>query len=154
MNLIHNLGLSRRDRALFPCVYIRRELHVSLPLLHAHLSMAVSTPADIYAEQLIPLGYGYPLWQPEPTKHGEVLIGDVGFISGGCFYRLFNAMLPQDDPINARGVPEEFQVLEVDNTELLHAKDEFLPPGPLHTTSVTSKKASETISAQPCVSAL
>lgn len=112
------------------------------------MATATATPADIYAEQLIPLGYGYPLWQPEPTKHGEVLIGDVGFTTEGRFYRLFNAMRSRDDPVNARGVPEEFEVLAVDDQELFHANEEFLPAGPLHTTSVTSRKVSAGVAAE------
>lgn len=42
--------------------------------------------ADIYAEQLMRLDYGYPLWHPEPPNdEKEVLIGDVGFIRDGIF---------------------------------------------------------------------
>jgi len=52
----------------------------------------MSTPWDIYAEQLSTLGYGYPLWDPEPCDREEVLLGDVGFIDKGHFIRLFNAL--------------------------------------------------------------
>ena len=52
--------------------------------------------ASLYADQLIPLGRGLPLWEPEPTGLGEVLIGDVGYVDEGAFFRLFNAMLDAD----------------------------------------------------------
>ncbi|PCH41760.1 WD40 repeat-like protein [Wolfiporia cocos MD-104 SS10] len=65
--------------------------------------------ANVYAEQLFRLGHGYPLWDPEPTKHGEILIGDVGFIENGGFYRIFNATHNKDDPVNKYGVPDGFK---------------------------------------------
>lgn len=113
---------------------------LSIPL------MPTPTPADIYADQLVRLGYGYPLWEPEPTKHGEVLIGDVGYVLDGAFYRLFNAMRGADDPVNAAGVPEEFEVLRVGTRLLYQSNDDFLQPGPLHTTSMTSRQIAGVIS--------
>lgn len=93
-----------------------------------------------YAEQLIGLGYGLPLWQPEPTKFGEVQIGDVGYMFEGGFYRLFNALLPKDDPANRDGVPEGFSALNIDRKQLLHTQEHFLPPGPISTKSVTHQQ--------------
>ncbi|KZT71142.1 hypothetical protein DAEQUDRAFT_658560, partial [Daedalea quercina L-15889] len=65
----------------------------------------------VYAEQLFGLNFGYPLWNPEPPQSGsEVLIGDVGFVRDGTFFRMFNATKAHDDPINAEdGVPEDYQ---------------------------------------------
>jgi hypothetical protein len=62
----------------------------------------VRTPADIYAETLLPLGNGYPLYEPElherlndpayEAYRGQgITIGDVGIIRhGGDFDFLFN----------------------------------------------------------------
>ena len=69
---------------------------------------------DIYAEQLISLGYGHPQWFPEPCPDaGEIRIGDVGYLRKGRFFRIFNAMLSANDPINTRnGVPQSFEMFE------------------------------------------
>ncbi|GJE93649.1 hypothetical protein PsYK624_098090 [Phanerochaete sordida] len=94
-----------------------------------------STAAAVYASELVKLRYGLPLWRPEPTKFGEVEIGDVGFVLDGALYRLFNAMRPATDPLNSRGVPEGFIQFLVDEKEFLHVDDSYLPPGPVCTSS-------------------
>ena len=73
-----------------------------------------TTPWDIYAEQLFPVGYGHPLWIPEPNER-EVQIGDVGWLKEGEFRALFNSMKRSDDPVNAKGVPADFSVFEPPN---------------------------------------
>ena len=67
---------------------------------------------DIYAEQLWNLGYGHPLWSPEPcSQHGEVQLGDIGYLRDGEFCFLFNCMKEANDPVNAlKGVPHNFAV--------------------------------------------
>jgi hypothetical protein len=98
----------------------------------------MTSAAEVYARQFISKGYGMPLWQPEPTKFGEVLIGDIGFLQNGCFYRLFNATKPSDDPINRYcGVPTDFVPLVYNEATFLHTVDRYLPPGPLCSSSVT-----------------
>ncbi|EMD35059.1 hypothetical protein CERSUDRAFT_75366 [Gelatoporia subvermispora B] len=64
-------------------------------------------PHIIYAEQLFPLGFGMPVWIPEPCLDtGDVIIGDVGFLEGGRFHRVFNARLPSSHILNrAHGTP-------------------------------------------------
>ncbi len=72
-----------------------------------------TSPCDIYASQLFPIGYGYPLWIPEPnsTSGRETFIGDVGWLKDGGFHHLFNSMRDGDDPINQeRNVPRDFTV--------------------------------------------
>ena len=91
--------------------------------------------ADVYAEQLCYRGYGLPLWVPEPSKFGEVQIGDVGYVERGGFYRLFNAAFPADHPMNRDGVPPEFEVMEI-NPRHVHKRDNYLNPGPLCSRSV------------------
>lgn len=102
----------------------------------------MSLAARNYAEQLVSRGYGLPLWYPEPSKFGEVEIGDVGFVDDGSFIRLFNALHPADHPMNARGVPEQFSILAVNGDELLHTNDQYLPPGPVCTATTTFTKTS------------
>ena len=41
---------------------------------------------------------------PEPPLDGEVQIGDVGFISGGKFYSIFNAIADKDGSANSRAL--------------------------------------------------
>ena len=69
---------------------------------------------DIFREQLA-INYpshGHALWEPNPRKPDRpVQVGDVGFIRRGKFYRLFNALLPADDPSHEHGVPEYFEPL-------------------------------------------
>ena len=69
-------------------------------------------PPSVYAKQLARLGYGYPLWFPEPEDGHEVQLGDVGFIDGGRFRRLFNAMTGEGFYTEQR--PEGFERLEID----------------------------------------
>ncbi|TBU40271.1 hypothetical protein BD309DRAFT_993190 [Dichomitus squalens] len=73
-----------------------------------------SCPWNIYAEQLFPLGYGHPLWYPEPVGGREILIGDVGwFRTNGQFTPLFNVKSSREDPVNQQnGVPRGFTVFD------------------------------------------
>ena len=103
--------------------------------------MSHSRAACIYAEQLRMHGHGEPLWQPEPRpEDGEVLIGDVGFIEDGRFYRLFNARFPADHPINVDGVPDGFVPLEYNERALLQRNENYLGPTPLYSKSVSTNK--------------
>ena len=56
--------------------------------------------------------YGHALWGPSPRNPDRpVQVGDVGFIRRGNFHRLFNALLPADDPSHELGVPEYHEPL-------------------------------------------
>lgn len=93
-----------------------------------------------YAEELVSRGYGLPLWFPEPTTHAlarEVLVGDVGFISEGRFYALFNTMRGADDPLNREGVPDDFVPLRINQNTFLARQADFLPAGPISSTSIS-----------------
>jgi len=63
--------------------------------------------------------YGHALWEPTPGPlFPPVEIGDVGFIRGGEFHRLFNALLPADHPSHRRfGVPEDHEPLQLNLLE-------------------------------------
>lgn len=64
---------------------------------------------DVFRERLA-IKYpalGHALWDPRPTNPDRsVQVGDVGFTREGRFHRLFNALLPADDPSHYYGVPE------------------------------------------------
>lgn len=56
---------------------------------------------DIYRDQLAIThpSFGHALWDPAPEEvYGPVKVGDVGYVREGRFFRLFNALLPADDP--------------------------------------------------------
>ncbi|RPD58796.1 hypothetical protein L226DRAFT_539425 [Lentinus tigrinus ALCF2SS1-7] len=91
---------------------------------------------DVYTKLMFHRGHGYPLWEPEPTKSGEVLIGDVGYVLEGSFYRLFNATLPADHAIHERyGVPDAYEPFTYPDS-LLHRRASALQPGPICSKSV------------------
>ena len=52
-------------------------------------------PYEVYREQLTSLFLGHALWNPE-----QVSVGDVGYVSYGCFFRMFNVLLEWNDPSN------------------------------------------------------
>jgi hypothetical protein len=73
---------------------------------------------DIFRERLATKypSYGHALWEPDPRSpfnpDRPVQVGDVGFVRRGKFYRLFNALLPEDDPSHVlAGVPESHERL-------------------------------------------
>jgi len=62
---------------------------------------------DIYRDQLsiINPSFGHALWDPAPENvFCPVKVGDVGYVREGRFFRLFNALLPADDPSH-KGIP-------------------------------------------------
>lgn len=97
-------------------------------------------PYEVYASQLIHLGYGHPLWDPEPPKSGPVEIGDVGFVSEGRFHRLFNAIRSQDDPINQGNVPGSFVQLCLPDEQRDFVSHVVNPGEPLCSDSVQKNK--------------
>jgi hypothetical protein len=67
------------------------------------------------------MGYGYPIWRPEPNQFLSdtyqrlgTRIGDVGFVtSNGSFDYLFNVCRPKNHPINVNRTPEDFEYVEL-----------------------------------------
>ena len=75
---------------------------------------------DVYRDELQPLGFGLPVYEPNPPGHDRVRIGDIGFINeNGSFERIFNIFHDKDDPINSRqfGAPEGFTKVEAEYRE-------------------------------------
>jgi hypothetical protein len=69
---------------------------------------------DIFRDELGKkhAGYGHALWVPGPGPGPAVEVGDVGVIQRGKFYRLFNVLLPHNDPSQIFGVPGHYEQLE------------------------------------------
>ncbi|KAE9388461.1 hypothetical protein BT96DRAFT_836207 [Gymnopus androsaceus JB14] len=91
---------------------------------------------EVYSRLLLPQGRGYPLWKPRSDssnlpkeyKRDGVHIGDVGFLNiFGGFEFLFNVCHPANHPLNARGVPSDFEALELDQNEISDSLDAFAP---------------------------
>ena len=84
--------------------------------------------------------YGHALWDPSrghsyPTP---VEVGDVGFIREGKFHRLFNILLPAEDPSHKNyGVPEYHVQLSLRMEE--HIIPSRLGPNNLCSARVTSQ---------------
>ncbi|KAI1785149.1 hypothetical protein LXA43DRAFT_900376 [Ganoderma leucocontextum] len=68
------------------------------------------TPWNIYADELLHHGHGYPLWMPDPDPSVmEVEIGDVGWLHEGGFYQMFNSMKAEGEPQVRNAVPSGFE---------------------------------------------
>ena len=73
-------------------------------------------PYDIYRDQLTSLFHGHALWEPGPitSTYEHVSIGDVGYVRTGRFVRMFNVLLPWDDPVNNKlGRLEPYEMLDI-----------------------------------------
>jgi hypothetical protein len=84
--------------------------------------------------------FGYALWDPDPGQYPHARVGDVGFIRGGKFHRLFNTLLPEDDPSHQSlryGLPEHYEQLQVSLPD--HIDRGTLVPSDLHSYGVTIK---------------
>ena len=69
---------------------------------------------DTYRDQLASLYHGHALWVPDPAGlYDQVRVGDVGYVKQGHFLRMFNALLPADDPTQVYGVPDGFVKLNM-----------------------------------------
>ncbi|TBU53527.1 WD40-repeat-containing domain protein [Dichomitus squalens] len=66
-------------------------------------------PWNVYANQLFPQGFGYPLWLPEPDPSArEVSLGDVGWLDNGSFLQLFNSRIKLEEDQLRKDVPNDF----------------------------------------------
>lgn len=100
-----------------------------------------SGPDFIYAKELFPLGYGFPLWDPDTTQaNGEVCIGDVGFIEHGTFYRMFNAMEAKETDFKDGNKPLDYEEFKLVSTCSESSREHAIPPGTLHNKSISNKQ--------------
>ncbi len=70
---------------------------------------------NIYREQLTTLFYGHALWEPDPADlYEKVSVGDVGYVKEGYLFRMFNVLLPHDDPLNrVLGEPDHYEPVDL-----------------------------------------
>ena len=103
----------------------------------------MSTPPwDIYAEQLEPLGYGYPLWTPDPAPGAaQVDIGDVGLIKDGEFIALFNIFRGEDEEQPRGCVPIGHVPLDISKIQVVGPRDK-ISQSPLYSRSIRVTNAS------------
>ena len=100
-----------------------------------------------YAEQLQRYGHGHALWWPQHTQgpdglKREIDIGDVGYIDrDGAFHPLFNVTYSADDERNAGCVPTDNFAPLAYSPNAVEMKESFLPAGPMHSSSVTSRRS-------------
>ncbi|KAI0633109.1 hypothetical protein C8Q77DRAFT_1040359, partial [Trametes polyzona] len=81
---------------------------------------------DIYAEQLVHLGYGHPLWVPDPAPgKPPVEVGDVGWMNEGEFLPLFNAFREEHDAQPLGAVPVDFVPLNVHDCTIIGPRDKI-----------------------------
>jgi hypothetical protein len=79
--------------------------------------MRVDPPFNVYRECLSSLYHGVALWSPNPVEsiYNQVSIGDVGYLDGGAFIRMFNVTRPWDDESNRKfGEPDYYEPLIFD----------------------------------------
>ncbi|KAI0633111.1 hypothetical protein C8Q77DRAFT_1058568 [Trametes polyzona] len=85
-----------------------------------------TAPWDIYAEQLTHLGYGHPLWVPDPAPgQPPVEVGDVGWINDGEFLPLFNVFRGEHDAQFWGAVPVDFVPLGIRECALIGPRDKI-----------------------------
>ena len=93
---------------------------------------------DTYREELAKAhpGFGYALWNPSPGEQDppQPGVGDVGFIRGGRFHRLFNALLPESQ--KCFGTPEYHEPLQPKGQDHIYCED--LNPNTLYSFGVNS----------------
>ncbi|KAI0651061.1 hypothetical protein C8Q79DRAFT_996631 [Trametes meyenii] len=84
-----------------------------------------TVPWDIYAEQMLHLGYGHPLWVPDPAPTApEVEIGDVGWINDGEFLPLFNVFRGNESQPKG-AVPRDHVPLDIKGVDILGPRDKI-----------------------------
>lgn len=115
-------------------------------------------PPQLYAKHLLPFGYGYPVWTPEPShelllrRRDGLRIGDVGVIDleNGSFDVFFNICLPRDHPLHrATGVPDNFVPIELDEWDIASFPHAEYPGRVISTSSVTASTIEPSSAATP-----
>lgn len=100
--------------------------------------MPVDEPYNVYRERLSSLHHGYALWEPEPVKrlYNKVSIGDVGYVSNGFFYRMFNVTRQWDHLSNQKfraSEPDNYEPMKEDDFDDIHElrfiKGDYYSPG-------------------------
>lgn len=92
-------------------------------------SASESAPWNIYADQLLYHGYGYPLWMPDHDPSvSEAEIGDIGWLQDGGFYQLFNSMKAEGEPQVRDAVPIGYQPFRPPRVAIAGPQDKITHP--------------------------
>lgn len=110
--------------------------------------------SNVYARQLLPKKYGYPLYYPEPLdslpreyRQRGTSMGDVGIIRNGSFQFAFNLFKPGNDTtINRFGVPSDFTQMQLDERFISRIMNKHSKESELMSTSVEKIDASGNLS--------
>ena len=116
---------------------------------HSHPPIPMDTHIwDVYAKNLFPLGFGYPLWKPDPAPgHRGVEIGDVGRLERGEFRTLFSTMQP-DTAVQAKGVPEGYVQFATHPGSIHGPREEIMQPI-IHSRTIRRLDASAGLTVSP-----
>jgi hypothetical protein len=116
------IGLAENEAAILTpatnnCddISVKRATPTSTRFCSSLMPVDPHPPFNVYRDQITALSQGLALWNPNPPKriYNNVSIGDVGYLHEGTFIRMFNVMLPWDDPSNRTlGVPEFYEPLD------------------------------------------
>jgi hypothetical protein len=104
-------------------------------------------PYDVYREQLTSLFHGHALWEPDPANlYQQISVGDVGYVSNGCFIRMFNVLLDWNDPSNRTLCqPEPYARLELG--EFINIRESRFSKGDYYSRYVNLSQETESTSA-------
>lgn len=110
-----------------PCIRYH-DVKLNVRSLHQHLEgtynlisaafqlapfSAMPFAKDVYQKELLELGHGLPLYDPDPgTEYDKVRIFDVGYVDSrfGRFHRIFNAAPTKEHEVNHQhGTPAGFE---------------------------------------------
>ena len=94
---------------------------------------------DVYAKNLFPLGYGYPLWKPDPAPgYPAVELGDVGRLERGEFRTLFNTRKPET-AAQPKGTPEGYVQFQT-HPGTIHGPREEITQDVIHSKTIKRVK--------------
>jgi hypothetical protein len=110
-------------------------------------------PSEVYARQLLPKKYGYPLFIPAPHNNlpqeyrdRGASIGDVGIIKpNGSFSFVFSICEPATGPVNCFGVPEGFEQVALGRESIEVVDDRHNARSDVVSTSISRKEVSAEI---------
>ena len=106
--------------------------------LHSENMPSRRTPThELYAKQLLDLGYGHALFEPNPGgDYDKVRVGDVGYIQMGKFMRLFNTFESVSGESNDSGLNNDAPIALLGPQFVKTSQLEPLAPGVYKSKSV------------------
>ena len=108
-------------------------------------------PHAIYREQLAPLYHGHALWEPDSGNlYAHVSVGDVGYVSEGRFFRMFNVLLEWNHPSHLNYVlcvPEPYSRIELG--QFVNVRESRFSIGDYYSRHVTRERRNNPIISGP-----